>query len=53
MKKGFTLVELLGVFSIMGIILVLSIPAVTNMLKKTTESEYYSFEENIFLDIFL
>lgn len=49
MKKGFTLVELLGVFSIMGIILVLSIPAVTNMLKKTTESEYYSFEENIFL----
>lgn len=49
MKKGFTLVELLGVFSIMAVILLLSVPAVTNMLKKATESEYYSFEENIFL----
>ena len=49
MKKGFTLVELLGVISIMAVILLLSVPAVTNILKKATESEYYSFEENVFL----
>lgn len=49
MKKGFTLIELVGIFSIMAVILLLSAPAVTNMLKKAQESEYYSFEENIFL----
>lgn len=49
MKKGFTLVELLGVFSIMAAVLLLSVPAVTNMLKKTTENRYQSYEQNIYL----
>ena len=49
MKKGFTLVELSGIFTLMSIIFILSVPAITNMLKKATESEYYSFEENVFL----
>ena len=49
MKKGFTLVELLGIFSIMAAIFILSVPAITNLLKKTTENEYYTFEENVFL----
>lgn len=49
MKKGFTLVELIGIFTLMSIIFILSVPAITNMVKKATESEYYSFEENVFL----
>lgn len=49
MKKGFTLVELLGVFSIMAAVLLLSVPAVTNMLKKATENRYHSYEQDIFL----
>lgn len=49
MKKGFTLVELIGIFTLMAIILIIAAPSVTNMLKKAKESEYYSFEENIFL----
>lgn len=49
MKKGFTLVELIGIFTLMAIILIIAAPSVTNMLKKAKENEYYSFEENIFL----
>ena len=49
MKKWFTLVELIGIFTLIYIIFILSVPAITNMVKKATESEYYSFEENVFL----
>ena len=49
MKKGFTLVELLGIFSIMAAIFILAVPAITNLLKKATENEFYTFEENVFL----
>lgn len=49
MKKGFTLVELIGIFTLMAIILLIAAPSVTNMLKKAKENEYYSFEQNIFL----
>ena len=45
MKKGFTLVELLGIFSIMAAIFILAVPAITNLLKKATENEFYTFEE--------
>ena len=48
-KKGFTLVELLGVFSIMAAVLLLSIPAVTNILTKSKESQYTSYKQDIYL----
>jgi len=49
MKKGFTLVELLGVFAIMSLIVLLAAPAVTNLLKQTEQEQYKNFENNIFL----
>lgn len=49
MKKGFTLVELLAIFSIMASIMLLSIPSITSMLKKAEESKIKTFEENVFL----
>lgn len=49
MKKGFTLVELLAVFSLMAIITLLSIPAVIGMLKSLDETKNKTFEENIFM----
>lgn len=49
MKKGFTLVELLAVFSLMAVIALLSIPAITGMLKSIDETKNKTFEQNIFL----
>lgn len=49
MKKGFTLVELLGVFAIMALIVLLAVPAVTNMLKQAEQDQYANFENDIFL----
>lgn len=49
MKKGFTLVELLSVFALMGAILLLSIPAITGMLKQAEEGKINTFNENLFL----
>ena len=48
-KKGFTLVELLGVFAILGIISLVTFPYATGMLKKTKEGEIERFENDIFL----
>ena len=47
MKKGFTMVELLAVFTIMGVIMLLSIPHITSLLKKNSEQSYETFLSNI------
>lgn len=39
-KKGFTLVELLGVIVILSIIMLLAIPNVTSVLEKTKREQY-------------
>lgn len=49
MKKGFTLVELLGVFAIISMIVLLAVPSVTNMLKQSEQDQYKNFENDIFL----
>lgn len=49
MKKGFTLVELLGVFAIMSLIVLLAVPTVTNLLKQSEKEQYTNFENNVFL----
>lgn len=48
-KKGFTLVELLGVFVILSIIVLVTFPYATGLLKNTKDSEYKRFEKNLFL----
>ena len=38
MKKGYTLVELLGVMIILGLILLISFPIIINQIKKSNEA---------------
>ena len=47
MKKGFTLIELVGVIVILGVIAVFTVPALTKTLKKTADKEYEEFEKNV------
>lgn len=48
-KKGFTLVELIGVIAILGVLAVFAIPALTKTLKKSSDKEYEEFVKNITL----
>ena len=48
-KKGFTLVELIGVIAILGVIAIFGIPALTKTLKKSSDKEYDEFVKNITL----
>ena len=45
-KKGFTLVELLGVFVILSIIVLVTFPYATGLLKNTKDREYERFEKS-------
>ena len=49
MKKGFTLVELMAVIVILCIILLMSVPAISNTLKKQEDQEYTRFVESLCL----
>ena len=49
MKKGFTMIEMLGVFTLLGIILLIAIPKITSMLKKNNIESYESFEKTVFI----
>ena len=46
-KKGFTLVELLGVLVVLSIILVVTIPVIINTLKNTDTNKQKDHEKNI------
>lgn len=48
MKKGFTLVELLGVFTLMVLVLILVAPSVTNLLKSADDNQYITFQNNVY-----
>lgn len=47
--KGFTMIELLGVFTVAGIILLIAIPQITSLLKTSNEQEYEAFLNNIYI----
>lgn len=40
---GFTLIEMLGVFTILAIIMIISLPAITKNLKKNEVNKYEAF----------
>lgn len=48
-NKGFTLVEILGVMTLLGIIFALVYPNVINLLDKGEERNYKEYKENICL----
>ena len=49
MKKGFTMIEILAVFTITAVILLVTVPLITGMLKKGDKTTYDEFEKTIFL----
>ena len=44
-KKGFTLVEMLGILVVLTIIVVISVPAITSSLKKANQQKYDNWLE--------
>lgn len=49
MKKGFTMIELLAVFTVAAIILLIAFPQVTSLLKKSDNDEYETYKKNIYI----
>ena len=48
-KNGFTLVELLAVFTIISIILLVGLPSITKNLKNNENKKYENFQETVIL----
>lgn len=48
-KKGYTLIELLAVLSIIAVILLIAIPSVTRQLTGIEDNNYKQFKQNIYL----
>lgn len=46
-RKGFTLVELIGVIVILGVVAVFTVPALTKTLKESAEKSYNEYVKNI------
>lgn len=49
MKKGFTMIEILAVFTVTAIILLITVPLITGTLKKSNDSEFDSFKDTVFI----
>ncbi|MBR2840479.1 MAG: hypothetical protein IKF01_01260 [Bacilli bacterium] len=47
MKKGFTLVELLGILMILGVITLIAAPAIVSTNKKSIDNDYVEFKKTI------
>lgn len=45
--KGFTLIEVLGVFTVLAIIMMISLPMITKTLKNNDTSKYDEFKESV------
>lgn len=49
MKKGFTLVEIIACLTLLGFILLITVPQVNNLLSSKEDSEYNQFLSDIYL----
>lgn len=49
MKKGFTMIEILAVFTITALILIVSVPFITGLLKKGDNEAYKDFKDTVFI----
>lgn len=47
MKKGFTLIEVVGIITILGLLVTFSVPALIKTLSESSEKEYNEYEKNI------
>ncbi len=48
-KNGFTMVELLGIITIIGVLLIMTVPSLTSTLKNSTQKEYDDFIDNLLI----
>lgn len=48
-KKGYTLIELLAVLSLMAVILLIAVPSITKQLSGIENNNYSQFKQNIYL----
>jgi prepilin-type N-terminal cleavage/methylation domain-containing protein len=48
-QKGYTLIELLAVLSIMAVILLIAVPSITKQLSTIEDNKYKQFKQNVFL----
>lgn len=47
MKKGFTLIEMIGIIVILAVILLVTVPATITTLNKSNKNRYQSFKNNL------
>lgn len=48
-KKGFTLVELIGIIIVLGLLVIIGVPSLLKTLKKSETNEYDVFKKNLYL----
>lgn len=47
MKKGFTLIEMIGIIAVLGVVLLVTFPVLNNSLKKMKENTSHNFTNNL------
>ena len=47
MKKGFTLIEMIGIILVLGLLMIFIFPSLTNTLKNNNKMKYESFAKNL------
>lgn len=48
-KKGFTLVEIIGVIAVLSVIMLVTVPSILRTLKKSENEKYEAFLQNLYL----